>query len=87
LIRTEQEIREKIKNSMDALEDFSKKTEVSPEDFFIVARQATYMTALYWTLGEEIPDKVKKLAVPIVQRMSAAQAMAAQMPKEAPKKK
>ena len=80
-MRSEKEIREKIANSMLALEDFEKKPEVSPEDFFTVARQATFLTALYWVLNEDIPDNVKKLAVPILKKMSEAQAREAEKAK------
>jgi hypothetical protein len=82
LIRQEKDIRAKIDDSMKALEDFAKKTDVSPEDFFVVARQATFLTALYWVLGEEIPKSVSALAVPIVKKMGEAQAKAAAKPKE-----
>ena len=77
-MRSEKEIREKIENSMKALEDFEKRAEVSPEDFFTVARQATFLTALCWVLDEDIPENVKKLAVPILKRMSEAQAKEAE---------
>ena len=87
MVRTEKEIREKINDSMKALEDFSKKKEVSPEDFFTVARQATYLTALYWSLGEDVPKSVTALAVPIVKRMSEAQAKAAEKPVGKPTEK
>jgi hypothetical protein len=85
LIRKEADIRAKIQDSMKALEDFAGKTEVEPEDFFTVARQATFLTALYWVLGEDIPDTVKKLAVPIVKKMSAAQVQEAVKAKEVKK--
>jgi len=74
MVRSEKEIREKIENSMKSLEDFAKDPAATPEDFFTVARQATYMTALYWVLGENIPDNVKKIAVPIVKKMGEVQA-------------
>jgi hypothetical protein len=77
MVRTESEIRAKIQDSMKALEEFSNKAEVEPEDFFKVARQATYMTALYWALGENVPEEVTKLAVPIAKKMGEAQAAAA----------
>ncbi len=81
-MRSEKEIREKIANSLQALEDFEKKPEVNPEDFFTVARQATFLTALYWALGENIPENVQKLAVPILKKMSEAQAAEAQKAKQ-----
>jgi len=74
LVRTEKEIRDKIKDSMKALEDFAGTKEATPEDFFTVARQATYLTALYWALGEDVPKAVTALAVPIIKRMSEAHA-------------
>jgi hypothetical protein len=74
MMRHENEIRAKIADSLKALEDFAKKENVEPEDFFTVARQATFMTALYWVLGEDIPDNVKKLAVPVIKKMGEAQA-------------
>jgi hypothetical protein len=77
MVRTESEIRAKIQDSMKALEDFAAKAEVEPEDFFKVARQATYLTALYWVLGENVPEGVTKLAVPIAKKMGEAQAAAA----------
>jgi len=73
-MRPEAEIREKIENSLEALRGFIDKEEASPEEFFTVARQATYMTALYWVLDEDLPDEVKKLAVPIIAKMGEAQA-------------
>ncbi len=77
MIRSETEIRAKIQDSLEALKDFTAKSQVQPEDFFKVARQATYMTALYWVLNEDVPEEVTKLAVPIVKRMGEAQAQAA----------
>ncbi len=77
MIRSEAEIRAKIQDSLEALKDFTAKSEVQPEDFFKVARQATYMTALYWVLNEDVPEAVTKLAVPIVKKMGEAQAQAA----------
>ncbi len=78
MIRSETEIRAKIQDSLEALKDFTAKNhQVQPEDFFKVARQATYMTALYWVLNEDVPEEVTKLAVPIVKKMSEAQAQAA----------
>jgi hypothetical protein len=35
------------------------------------------MTALYWALGENVPEEVTKLAVPIAKKMGEAQAAAA----------
>lgn len=81
MVRNEAEIRAKIQDSMKALEDFAAKTEVEPEDFFKVARQATYMTALYWALGETVPEEVTKLAVPIAKKMGEAQAAEAKKSK------
>ncbi len=81
MMRPEQEIRAKIANSMQALNDFAKKEDVEPEEFFTVARQATFMTALYWVLGEEIPEPVKKLAVPIIKKMGQVQMQAAEKAK------
>jgi hypothetical protein len=72
MVRPENEIRAKIADSMKALEDFAKNPDVSPEEFFTVARQATYLTALYWVLGENVPKEVTSLAVPIIKRMSEA---------------
>ncbi len=83
MMRPEQEIRAKIEDSMKALQEFANKENVEPEDFFTVARQATFMTALYWVLNEDIPDPVKKLAVPILKRMSEAQAAEAEKMKQA----
>lgn len=74
MIRTEKEIMDKIENSMEALRDFANKEHVEPEEFFVVARQATFLTALYWVLGENVPKEVTALAVPIAQKMSEAQA-------------
>ncbi len=82
MVRNEAEIRAKIKDSMKALEDFAAKTEVEPEDFFKVARQATYLTALYWVLGEDVPKEVTGLAVPIVKKLGEAQAAEAKKPKK-----
>ena len=82
MVRSETEIRDKIADSMKALEDFAGKTDVEPEEFFTVARQATFLTALYWALGENIPDNVKKLAVPIIKKMSETQAKAVENPKK-----
>jgi hypothetical protein len=84
MVRSEKEIREKIADSMQALEDFAKKPEVAPEDFFTVARQATYLTALYWVLGENVPKEVTSLAVPIIKKMGESQAKGAEKTK--PKK-
>ena len=75
-MRSEADIRAKIDNSFEALQDFAKRTDATPEDFFIVARQATYMTALYWVLGEEVPEAVTKLAVPIIKKMAEVQGKA-----------
>ena len=70
ITRSEAEIRAKIQDSVNALEDFSKRNDASGEDFFTVARQATYLTALYWVLGEEVPQGVMTLAVPIIKKMA-----------------
>jgi len=75
LLRSENEIRAKIQDSMKALEEFAGKKEVEPEAFFTVARQATYLTALYWVLGEDVPQSVTTLAVPIIRKMAEIQAM------------
>ncbi len=74
MTRNETEIRAKIQDSLEALRDFTAKSQVQPEDFFKVARQATYMTALYWVLNEDVPEEVTKLAVPIAKKMGEAQA-------------
>ena len=71
-MRTEAEIREKIGNSFQALKDFTNNPNVTPEEFFTVARQATYLTALYWVLNENVPPEVTTLAVPIIQKMAQA---------------
>ncbi len=71
-MRTEAEIRDKIQNSLQALKDFTNNPDVTPEEFFVVARQATYLTALYWVLGENVPQEVTTLAVPIIQKMAQA---------------
>jgi len=71
-MRSEAEIREKIGNSFKALQDFTNNPDVTPEEFFTVARQATYLTALYWVLDENVPKEVTSLAVPIIQRMAQA---------------
>ena len=71
-MRSEAEIREKIQNSFQALKDFTNNPDVTPEEFFTVARQATYMTALYWVLDENVPQEVTTLAVPIIQKMAQA---------------
>ena len=84
MVRSEKEIREKIADSMQALEDFAKKSDAVPEEFFTVARQATYLTALYWVLGENVPKEVTSLAVPIIKKMSEAHAKGAE--KTGPKK-
>ena len=73
MIRSEDEIRSKIQDSMKALEDFVNKEESTPEEFFVVARQATFLTALYWVLNEEVPQSVTSLAVPILKRMAQVQ--------------
>ncbi len=82
MVKSENEIRAKIQDSLEALKDFTTKSEVEPEDFFKVARQATYMTALYWVLGENVPEGVTKLAVPIVKKMGEAQAQSAKKPEK-----
>lgn len=82
MVRNEAEIRAKIQDSMKALEDFASKAEVEPEDFFKVARQATYLTALYWVLGENVPEEVTKLAVPIAKKLGEAQAAEAKKSKK-----
>ena len=71
-MKSEAEIRDKIQNSLQALKDFTNNPDVTPEEFFTVARQATYMTALYWVLGENVPQEVTTLAVPIIQKMAQA---------------
>jgi hypothetical protein len=71
-MRSEAEIREKIQNSFQALKDFTNNPDVTPEEFFTVARQATYLTALYWVLNENVPKEVTTLAVPIIQKMAQA---------------
>ncbi len=71
-MRSEAEIRDKIKDSMQALTDFTNNPDVTPEEFFTVARQATFLTALYWVLGENVPVEVTKLAVPIIKKMAEA---------------
>ena len=71
-MRTEAEIRDKIQNSLQALKDFTNNPDVTPEEFFTVARQATYLTALYWVLNENVPKEVTTLAVPIIQKMAQA---------------
>jgi|GEM_PF-5475927 len=73
-MKSEKEIRVKIQECMQDVLDFAKMQDVTPEDFFKVARQATYMTALYWALGEEVPKDVTALAVPIVKKMGNVQA-------------
>ncbi len=73
-MRSEQEIRDKIEDSITALKDFAEKKESSPEEFFTVARQATFLTALFWVLEEPVPVGVTKLAVPIIKKMSETQA-------------
>ena len=87
MMRPENDIRAKIEDSMRSLQDFANKKDVEPEDFFSVARQATFMTALYWVLNEDIPEPVKKLAVPILKKMSEAQAEQAEKAKDEAKKK
>lgn len=81
MVRSEQEIRAKIADSMKALEDFAKKENAAPEDFFTVARQATFLTALYWVLGENVPKEVTSLAVPIIKKMGETQAKGAEKAK------
>jgi len=78
MIRPEKEIRAKIEDSIKALEDFMKRTDVGPEEFFVVARQATFLTALYWVLNEDVPQTVTKLAVPVLKKMSEMQSKEAE---------
>jgi hypothetical protein len=82
-MRPEPEIREKIENSLEALKDFINKEDSTPEEFFTVARQATYLTALYWVLGENLPAEVQHLAVPIIAKMGEVQAKGEGQLKEA----
>ena len=72
-MKSEKEIRDKIEDSLQALKDFAARTDATPEEFFTVARQATFLTALYWVLGENVPVGVTQLAVPIIQKMAEVQ--------------
>lgn len=85
-MRSEQEIRDKIEDSIQALKDFAEKKESSPEEFFTIARQATFLTALFWVIEEPVPMGVTKLAVPIVKKMSETQAKSAADKKAAAEK-
>jgi len=73
-MRSEKEIRAKIEDSIQALKDYVEKKETTPEEFFTVARQATFLTALFWVIEEPIPQAVTQFAVPIIKKMSEAQA-------------
>lgn len=77
-MKTEKEIHAKIEDSIEALKDFSSKKSVSPEEFFTIARQATFLTALFWVIDEPVPAGVTKLAVPIIQKMTEAQLKSAE---------
>jgi len=77
-MKTEKEIHAKIEDSIEALKDFSAKKSVNPEEFFTIARQATFLTALFWVIDEPVPPGVTKLAIPIIQKMTAAQIKAAE---------
>ena len=72
-MKSEKEIRDKIEDSLQALKDFAARTDATPEEFFTVARQATFLTALYWVLGESVPQGVTQLAVPIIRKMAEVQ--------------
>jgi hypothetical protein len=73
-MRSEKEIRNKIEDSIQALKDYVEKKDTTPEEFFTVARQATFLTALFWVIEEPIPEAVTKFAVPIIKKMSETQA-------------
>lgn len=72
-MKSEKEIRGKIDDSLQALKDFAARTDATPEEFFTVARQATFLTALYWVLNEPVPVGVTQLAVPIIKKMAEVQ--------------
>ena len=72
-MRSEKELRDKIEDSLQALKDFAARTDATPEEFFTVARQATFLTALYWVLNEPVPVGVTQLAVPIIKKMAEVQ--------------
>lgn len=72
-MKTEKEIHAKIEDSIEALKDFAAKKEASPEEFFTIARQATFLTALFWVIDEPVPPGVTRFAVPIIQKMTEAQ--------------
>ena len=72
-MKSEKELRDKIEDSLQALKDFAARTDATPEEFFVVARQATFLTALYWVLGENVPQGVTQLAVPIIKKMAEVQ--------------